>query len=174
MSVNNWTDFFYNSVLHTVIGSYQQTYQQMKIVVQRVSSSSVEINGSVTGAINRGVMILVGIHESDTKEIIEWCYNKITGLRIFEDDEGKMNLSVDDIGGGILLVPQFTLYGDVRKGTRPSFVHAAPPDVAEPLFDMMVEKFRDTYSGPFETGVFGAMMNVSLVNDGPVTILLER
>lgn len=146
----------------------------MKIVVQRVSSSSVEIDGSITGSINRGVMLLVGIHESDTKETIKWCCNKIVNLRIFEDEEGKMNRSVTDIEGGILVVPQFTLYGDVRKGTRPSFINAAPPDIAEPLFDSMVEQFKKTFSGPVETGVFGAMMNVSLVNDGPVTILVER
>lgn len=146
----------------------------MKIVVQRVSSSSVEIDGSITGSINRGVMLLVGIHESDTKETIKWCCNKIVNLRIFEDEEGKMNRSVTDIEGGILVVPQFTLYGDVRKGTRPSFINAAPPDIAEPLFDSMVEQFKKNFSGPVETGVFGAMMNVSLVNDGPVTILVER
>lgn len=146
----------------------------MKIVIQRVSSSSVEVNGSITGSINRGVMLLVGIHESDTKETIEWCCNKIVRLRIFEDDDGKMNRSVEDIGGGILVVPQFTLYGDVSKGTRPSFINAASPGIAEPLFATMVERFRETFSGPVETGVFGAMMNVSLVNDGPVTILLER
>lgn len=146
----------------------------MKIVVQRVSSSSVEVNGSVTGSINRGLMLLVGIHESDTKETIEWCCNKIVRLRIFEDDDGKMNRSVEDIGGGILVVPQFTLYGDASKGTRPSFINAASPGIAEPLFDTMVERFSESFSGPVETGVFGAMMNVSLVNDGPVTILLER
>jgi D-tyrosyl-tRNA(Tyr) deacylase len=146
----------------------------MKIVVQRVSSSSVEVNGNITGSINQGVMLLVGIHESDTKETIEWCCNKVVNLRIFEDDEGKMNRSVADIDGGILLVPQFTLYGDASKGTRPSFINAAPPGIAEPLFDQMVDLFKEMYSGPVETGVFGAMMNVSLVNDGPVTILLER
>lgn len=146
----------------------------MKIVVQRVSSSSVEVNGSITGSINRGVMLLVGIHKTDTNDTIEWCCNKIVNLRIFEDDKGKMNRSVADIEGGILVVPQFTLYGDVRKGTRPSFINAATPDIAEPLFDFMVEQFNKTFSGPVETGVFGAMMNVSLVNDGPVTILVER
>lgn len=146
----------------------------MKIVVQRVNSSSVEVNGTVTGSINHGVMLLVGIHESDSKETIEWCCNKIVSLRIFEDDDGKMNRSVEDIGGGILVVPQFTLYGDVSKGTRPSFINAAPPDIAEPLFDTMVDRFKEMFNGPVETGVFGAMMNVSLVNDGPVTILLER
>lgn len=146
----------------------------MKIVVQRVSSSSVEVNGNITGSINQGVMLLVGIHESDTRETIEWCCNKVVNLRIFEDDEGKMNRSVTDIDGGILLVPQFTLYGDASKGTRPSFINAAPPGIAEPLFDQMVDLFREVYSGPVDTGQFGAMMNVSLVNDGPVTILLER
>lgn len=146
----------------------------MKIVVQRVSSSSVEVDSSITGSINRGVMLLVGIHETDTNDTIEWCCNKIVNLRIFEDDEGKMNRSVADIEGGILVVPQFTLYGDVRKGTRPSFINAATPDIAEPLFDSMVEQLNKTFSGPVETGVFGAMMNVSLVNDGPVTILVER
>lgn len=146
----------------------------MKIVVQRVSSSSVEVEGSITGSVSRGVMLLVGIHESDTKETIEWCCNKVVSLRIFEDDDGKMNRSVADVDGGILVVPQFTLYGDASKGTRPSFIHAAAPDVAEPLFDSMVERFKETFNGPVETGVFGAMMNVSLVNDGPVTILMER
>ncbi|WP_340103914.1 D-aminoacyl-tRNA deacylase [Rhodohalobacter sp. 8-1] len=146
----------------------------MKIVVQRVSSSSVEVNGNVTGAIKRGVMLLVGIHESDTKETIDWCCNKIVSLRIFEDENGKMNRSVADINGGILVVPQFTLYGDTSKGTRPSFINAALPDIAEQLFDQMVNKFTEIYSGSVETGLFGAMMNVSLVNDGPVTILLER
>lgn len=146
----------------------------MKIVVQRVSSSSVEVNGSLIGSVNRGLMLLVGIHKSDTAETIEWICNKIVSLRIFEDDDGKMNRSIEDIDGDILVVPQFTLYGDASKGTRPSFINAAPPDVAEPLFDRMVDRFRELYSGPVETGVFGAMMNVSLVNDGPVTILLER
>jgi len=146
----------------------------MKIVVQRVSSSSVEVEGSITGSVSRGVMLLVGIHESDTKETIDWCCNKVVTLRIFEDDEGKMNRSVADIGGGILVVPQFTLYGDASKGTRPSYISAAPPDIAEPLFDSMVNRFKETFDGPVETGVFGAMMKISLVNDGPVTILLER
>lgn len=146
----------------------------MKIVVQRVSSSSVEVDGTVTGSINRGLMLLVGIHESDTAETIEWCCNKVTGLRVFEDDDGKMNKSVTDIGGGILLIPNFTLYGDARKGTRPSFINAASPATAEPLFNKMVNYLKTTFDGPVESGVFGAMMNVSLVNDGPVTILLER
>jgi len=146
----------------------------MKIVVQRVNSSSVEVDGKITGSISRGVMLLVGIHKSDTKETIEWCCNKVLNLRIFEDDDGKMNQSVADINGGILVVPQFTLYGDASKGTRPSFTDAASPKIAEPLFDQMVDKFIEVYSGPVAKGVFGAMMNVSLVNNGPVTILLER
>jgi len=146
----------------------------MKIVVQRVNSSSVEVDGKITGSISRGVMLLVGIHKSDTKETIEWCCNKVLNLRIFEDDDGKMNQSVADINGGILVVPQFTLYGDASKGTRPSFTDAASPKIAGPLFDQMVDKFNEVYSGPVAKGVFGAMMNVSLVNNGPVTILLER
>ena len=172
--MNNLTDKFYTSVLHIKNRSYQQTYQQMKIIVQRVSSSSVEVNGNIIGAINRGVMLLVGIHETDTKETIDWCCNKVINLRIFEDDEGKMNRSVADIKGGILVIPQFTLYGDVSKGTRPSFINAAPPGIAEPLFDQMVDVFKDKYGGTVKTGIFGAMMNVSLVNNGPVTIILER
>lgn len=146
----------------------------MKIIVQRVSSSSVEVDGDVTGSIDHGLMLLVGIHESDSKEDIEWCCNKITSLRIFEDDDGKMNLSVSDVEGGILLVPNFTLYGDTRKGTRPSFIKAAPPNIAEPLYNNLVDEFKCIFGGPVETGIFGAMMNVKLVNDGPVTLLVER
>jgi D-tyrosyl-tRNA(Tyr) deacylase len=146
----------------------------MKIIVQRVSSSSVEVDGDVTGSIDHGLMLLVGIHESDSKEDIEWCCNKIISLRIFEDDDGKMNLSVSDVEGGILLVPNFTLYGDTRKGTRPSFIKAAPPNIAEPLYNKLVDEFKRSFGGPVETGIFGAMMNVKLVNDGPVTLLVER
>jgi len=146
----------------------------MKIVVQRVSSSSVEVYGKITGSISSGVMLLVGIHESDTKETIEWCCNKVVNLRIFEDEDGKMNRSLADINGEILVVPQFTLYGDASKGTRPSFINAASPKIAEPLFNKVINRFKEIYSGPVEKGVFGALMNVSLVNSGPVTILLER
>lgn len=146
----------------------------MKIVVQRVSSAKVEVSGSISGKIGDGLLLLVGIHETDTEEKADWCCRKIQKLRIFEDDQGKMNRSVEDTGGGILVVSQFTLYGNVQKGTRPSFIEAAKPDMAEPLYNYMVEKLRESYSGPVETGEFGAMMDVSLTNKGPVTIIVER
>ncbi|WP_069132101.1 D-aminoacyl-tRNA deacylase [Rhodohalobacter halophilus] len=146
----------------------------MKIVVQRVKRASVKVNNEVTGKINRGLMLLVGIHESDTKKEIDWCCRKISRLRIFEDEEGKMNRSVEDINGGILVVSQFTLYGDTRKGTRPSFIEAAKPKVAEPLYDYMIDRFKQITNLLIEEGKFGAMMEVDLINDGPVTIIVEK
>lgn len=146
----------------------------MKIVVQRVKRASVTVDEEVTGSIDRGLMLLVGIHESDTKKKIDWCCRKISKLRIFEDDEGKMNRSVQDVEGGILVVSQFTLYGDTRKGTRPSFIEAAKPDVAEPLYDYMVDRFKQITDLNIQEGVFGAMMDVELINDGPVTIIVEK
>lgn len=146
----------------------------MKIVVQRVKRASVTVDEEVTGSIDRGLMLLVGIHESDTKKKIDWCCRKISKLRIFEDDEGKMNRSVQDVEGGILVVSQFTLYGDTRKGTRPSFIEAAKPDVAEPLYDYMVDCFKQITDLNIQEGVFGAMMDVELINDGPVTIIVEK
>lgn len=146
----------------------------MKIVVQRVKRASVTVNGNVTGSINHGLLLLIGIHESDSKEEIDWCCRKISKLRIFEDDEGKMNRSVQDVEGGILAVSQFTLYGNTRKGTRPSFIEAAKPDVAEPLYDYMVERFKKITNLNVQEGKFGAMMDVELLNDGPVTIIVEK
>ena len=146
----------------------------MKIVVQRVKRASVTVDGSVTGKINNGLLLLIGIHETDNKEEIDWCCRKISKLRIFEDDEGKMNRSVQDVKGGILAVSQFTLYGNTRKGTRPSFIEAAKPDVAEPLYDYMVERFKKITNLSVQEGKFGAMMDVELVNDGPVTIIVEK
>src|SRR6056297_392365 len=146
----------------------------MKIVVQRVKRASVTVDGSVTGKINNGLLLLIGIHETDSKEEIDWCCRKISKLRIFEDDEGKMNRSVQDVEGGILAVSQFTLYGNTRKGTRPSFIEAAKPDVAEPLYDYMVERFKKITKLSVEEGKFGAMMDVELINDGPVTIIVEK
>jgi len=146
----------------------------MKIVVQRVKRASVTVDGSVTGKINNGLLLLIGIHETDSKEEIDWCCRKISKLRIFEDDEGKMNRSVQDVKGGILAVSQFTLYGNTRKGTRPSFIEAAKPDVAEPLYDYMVERFKKITNLSVQEGKFGAMMDVELVNDGPVTIIVEK
>lgn len=146
----------------------------MKIVIQRVKRASVTVNGSISGQIDHGLLLLVGIHETDTREQIDWCCRKISKLRIFEDEEGKMNLSVRDKKGGILVVSQFTLYGNAKKGTRPSFVEAAKPDVAEPLYDYMIEKLKKINDLPVESGEFGAMMDVELVNDGPVTLILEK
>ncbi|PKD42675.1 D-aminoacyl-tRNA deacylase [Rhodohalobacter barkolensis] len=146
----------------------------MKVVVQRVNRASVTVENEITGKIKKGLLLLVGIHETDTKKEIDWCCNKISKLRIFEDDEGKMNRSVQDIKGGILVVSQFTLYGDTKKGTRPSFIEAAKPDVAEPLYNYMVERFKKSTDLNIQEGKFGAMMQVELLNDGPVTIIVEK
>ncbi len=146
----------------------------MRAVVQRVTRASVSEGGDVIGAIGHGLLVLVGIGKGDGPEQMRWMCDKISKLRIFYDEAGKMNRSVQDVGGGILLVSQFTLYGDCRKGTRPGFDAAAPPSLAEPLYDEMVRHLRATLPLPVETGRFGAEMSVALVNDGPVTILLER
>jgi D-tyrosyl-tRNA(Tyr) deacylase len=146
----------------------------MKIVVQRVSEASVTIDNSVTGEIKKGLLLLVGIHTDDRKKQADWCCRKVSKLRIFEDDENKMNLSVEDVGGSLLVVSQFTLYGNTKKGTRPSFIKAARPEKAEPLYEYMVKQFRNRYNLDVETGEFGAMMDVKLVNDGPVTLVVEK
>lgn len=146
----------------------------MRIVIQRVKRASVTIDGHVSGEIGKGLLLLIGIHETDTKTEADWCIRKIPKLRIFEDEEGKMNRSAEDIGGGILAVSQFTLYGNAKKGMRPSFIEAAHPDVAEPLYDYMIYELRKESGLIVESGEFGAMMQVELVNDGPVTLILER
>lgn len=146
----------------------------MKAVIQRVSSSSVMVDNEITGAIDQGLLVLIGIHEDDTKEQMEWICRKISKLRIFEDEEGKMNRSVQDVNGGILLVSQFTLYANSDKGTRPSFIEAARPEKAEPMYEDMVEWFKANTELSIQTGEFGAMMSVKLENDGPVTIILEK
>ena len=146
----------------------------MKIVIQRVERASVTINGTVSGVIEKGLLILVGIHETDTKKEIDWCCRKIPKLRIFEDDDGKMNRSVQDIGGGLLVVSQFTLYGNAKKGNRPSFIEAAKPDKAEPMYDYMIDKLKSESGLKVESGEFGAMMDVELINSGPVTLILEQ
>lgn len=132
------------------------------------------VDNEITGAIDQGLLVLIGIHEDDTPEQLEWICNKIAKLRIFEDEEGKMNLSVQDVGGGILLVSQFTLYANSDKGTRPSFIEAARPEIAEPIYEDMIEWFNTHTDLDVQTGEFGAMMNVKLENDGPVTIILEK
>jgi D-tyrosyl-tRNA(Tyr) deacylase len=145
----------------------------MRAVVQRVSRAKVEIDGDVSGEITKGILLLLGIHESDTEKELEWMVNKISKLRIFEDEEGKMNHSLLDVSGEILVVSQFTLYGDARKGTRPSFIEAGKPDMAEPLYERSLELF-EAKGIHTQSGEFGAMMDVSLTNDGPVTIILDK
>jgi D-aminoacyl-tRNA deacylase len=132
------------------------------------------VNGEMISEIGTGLLLLVGIAKGDTEAEADWLAGKVAGLRVFTDDEGKMNLSVCEAGGEVLAVSQFTLLADVRKGKRPSFINAAPPGEAEPLFDYFCEKLRTTGVRSVKTGSFGAMMDVSLINDGPVTIALER
>jgi len=146
----------------------------MKVVVQRVSRASVKVNNKITGEIGKGLLLLVGIHPNDSQKELEWMCRKIAKLRIFEDENEKMNLSVTDVDGGLLVVSQFTLYGNVKKGTRPSFIEAAKPDKAEKVYNDMVTYFKKHTNLKIKTGIFGAMMNVSLINDGPVTIILEK
>lgn len=143
----------------------------MRAVVQRVSSASVTVEGRVAGQIEKGFLVLLGIEEDDNEKDMLYICEKLTGLRIFEDAEGKMNLSVSDVQGSILLVSQFTLLGDARHGKRPSFIRAARQEKAIPLYEAAICKLRE--SVPVATGEFGAHMDVALVNDGPVTILLE-
>lgn len=145
----------------------------VRVVVQRVARASVTIDGKVVVSIRQGLLALVGFAPGDGQESIDWMATKLVGLRVFEDDEGKMNRSVVDVGGGVLVVSQFTLYGDVSRGRRPSFVHAAGPDEAIPLYEAFVRALRSR-NVPVETGEFGAMMGVELVNDGPVTLVIER
>lgn len=145
----------------------------MKVVLQRVTQAQVTVDGTVIGAITPGLLLLVGITATDTTAELTWMAQKCLGLRIFPDEAGRMSRSVQDIQGEILVVSQFTLYGDCRKGRRPSFDQAAPPAIAEPLYEQFVAELRA--SGlTVATGQFGAMMQVELVNDGPVTLILER
>lgn len=144
----------------------------MKAVIQRVLSSKVEIDGKTAGEINKGYLILLGVEVNDTEKDADKLLNKTVNLRIFEDDNGKMNLSLLDVGGEVLVVSQFTLLANVRHGRRPDFLNAAKPDVSIPLYEYFCEKMKE-YDVKVETGVFGADMQVSLVNDGPVTIIID-
>ena len=146
----------------------------MRIVLQRVKEASVTVAGDTISAIGPGLLLLVGVAHTDGEPEADWLAEKIAGLRIMADEEGKMNLSVKETGGAVLAVSQFTLLADTRKGRRPSFVGAAAPEEAARLFDYFCERLRAAGVHPVETGRFGAMMDVSLVNDGPVTIVLER
>jgi D-tyrosyl-tRNA(Tyr) deacylase len=145
----------------------------MRLVLQRVSRASVTIDGRVAGAIGRGYCILVGFTHADTPDQVIWMADKVAGLRIFADADDKMNLSLGEVEGAVLVVSQFTLYGDAAKGRRPSFVDAARPDTAIPLYERFIAELRGR-GLHVETGEFGAMMQVELVNDGPVTLVLER
>lgn len=145
----------------------------MKIVLQRVASASVSVDQKIVGAIDHGLLLLVGLGADDNEEKLTWMADKVCGLRIFKDDAGLMNESVIDVGGAILAVSQFTLYGDTRKGKRPSFIAAARPEIAEPLFEQFVDLLKERVP-LVQTGQFGAMMNVELINDGPVTLIVER
>lgn len=144
----------------------------MRIIVQRSKQAQVTVNGQVVGRIDRGLMVLVGVTHDDEAKDADYLAEKMANLRIFEDEEGKMNLSVRDIGGAVLSVSQFTLYGDCRKGRRPNFMNAAKPELAEPLYERFNEALRE-HGLDVQTGVFGAMMDIEFVNWGPVTLLID-
>ncbi len=146
----------------------------MVALVQRVREASVEVDGEVTGAIGAGLMILLGVHKDDTEREVEWLARKCANLRIFRDDAGLMNRSVLAVGGEVLVVSQFTLYGNAAKGNRPSFIDSARPEQAEALYETFVEALSTHLGKSVATGVFGAMMEVHLINDGPVTLWVER
>lgn len=145
----------------------------MRAVIQRVSKAEVKVRDRSVGSINRGMLILLGIEDKDTEEDGQWLAKKISSLRIFADDDNKMNRSVCDVQGGLLVVSQFTLHAKTQKGTRPSFIRAAKPDHAIPLYEKFVSQLQEASGIEVKTGEFGAMMDVSLVNDGPVTLLID-
>ncbi len=145
----------------------------MRLIIQRVIKANVSVNNIVQGAIDRGLMVLVGIEESDNAEDVAWLTKKLLGMRIFSDSEGKMNLSVSDISGNILVVSQFTLFASTSKGNRPSFIRSAKPEIAIPIYEEFIEKLRIESEMNIQTGIFGADMQIELVNDGPVTIFID-
>ncbi len=145
----------------------------MRVVIQRVSQASVSIDGHINGAIQQGLMVLVGIEEQDGTEDITWLCNKMVNLRIFNDADGVMNCSVKDINGEILLISQFTLHASTKKGNRPSYIKAAKPDISVPLYQQLIHQLSQDFGKPVATGIFGADMQVNLINDGPVTIVID-
>lgn len=146
----------------------------MRILIQRVSRASVQVSGDMVASIQHGFLVLVGIGADDGQEDADWLTEKLMGMRLFSDEEGKMNLNLEQCGGSLLLVSQFTLFAQTKKGNRPSFIEAARPETAKPLFDYFTQRCRSLLPGiDVQTGVFGAMMEVSLVNDGPVTIWMD-
>ena len=145
----------------------------MRLVIQRVSSASVKVDKSIVSEIGKGLLLLAGMEDADTPEDIDWLVKKTCQLRIFNDADGVMNLSVQDTGGEMIVVSQFTLHASTKKGNRPSYIRAARPETAIPLYEQLVSEFSKTLGKPVGTGIFGAHMEVSLVNDGPVTIILD-
>lgn len=145
----------------------------MKILIQRVTQASVEVNGEIVGSIGPGILVFVGITHSDTASQVTWLTNKLINLRIFEDAQGKLNQSLIDQKGSALIISQFTLYADCSDGRRPSFIQAAPPEIANPLYEQFIDEVRKSGIST-ASGIFGAEMKVSLINDGPITIMLER
>lgn len=145
----------------------------MRVVIQRVSEAAVKIDGTIVGEISKGLLILLGIAQEDTEQDALYLIQKLINLRIFSDADGKMNLSVQDCGGGLLVVSQFTLYADTKKGNRPSYIRAARPEQAIPLYEFFLRELQKQFQGPIQTGQFGADMKVSLINDGPVTIIID-
>ena len=145
----------------------------MRVVIQRVSEASVKVDGAIVGAIQAGLMVLLGIQNEDTLEDIQWVSNKLVQMRIFDDAEGVMNLSVQEMGGSILLISQFTLFASTKKGNRPSYIAAAKTEIAIPIYEQMILQLTQDLGKPIATGQFGADMKVALINDGPVTILID-
>ena len=145
----------------------------MRVVIQRVSEASVKVDGTITGAIQKGLLVLMGVEDADTNEDIEWISSKIVNLRIFDDTEGVMNLSVKDIDAAILLVSQFTLHAATKKGNRPSYLKASKPDIAIPMYEKLIVQLKNDLGKEIPTGIFGADMKVQLLNDGPVTIVMD-
>ncbi len=146
----------------------------MIVLVQRVSRASVTVDDAVTGSIKNGMLLLLGVHRDDTETEMNWLVNKCAQLRIFRDEEGRMNRSIEDVGGDALVVSQFTLYANTDKGNRPSYIDSAPPEIAKPIYEEFIRRLEDRLGRPVASGVFGAMMDVEIVNDGPVTVWLER
>lgn len=145
----------------------------MRLVIQRVSHASVKVDGEIKGEIGNGFLVLLGVKKGDTEKDLDYCVKKLVGLRVFKDEEDKMNLSVQDINGDFLIISQFTLYGDTKKGFRPSFIMAEEPEKANQMYETFLEKVKEASGRKVEKGVFGADMKVELLNDGPVTIIIE-
>lgn len=146
----------------------------MRAVVQRCKSANVTVDGKICGEIGAGLMVLIGINSTDNDKTIAWMADKLANLRIFSDIDGKMNLSLLDVNADMLIVSNFTLYGDARKGLRPSYIEAAPPEISEPVYNKIIDYLKSNYKFKIETGIFGAMMDVQLINDGPVTLIIDK